>query len=789
MAHRIRLLIHLFLWQTVFSLLPQDSLAQCTLRFSGRVLDADTRAPLRDASIEMEGGAKISTDSNGNFLINGVCPGRIDVVISHVGCITQTYHFHLKEDFYSEFSLPHAANELSEVVVVGQGKVSQSGFSQQVSGMALDRTRGQSLAESMQQVTGVSMLQTGTNIYKPVIHGLHSNRVIILNNGIRQEGQQWGSEHAPEIDPFIANRISVIKGAASLRYGSDAIGGVVLVEPRLLPVLPGTSGEVNIAGFSNNRQGVLSAMMQGNVAKYPGFAWRLQGSVKKGGNARTPDYRLANSGIEEYNFSATAGKQKPGKGIELFVSQFNTKLGIFSGSHIGNVTDLVNVINSGQPPEYVRDAGFTYKIDRPYQEIQHTLGKIKAFKRTGDIGRLNLLLSVQHNKRKEFDLLRFSGSSSEPQLDMDLVTIGTDVVWDHFAGEKWRGTVGVNGSYQRNLYFNRFFIPNYQALNGGVFVIEKYTVGKWMLEGGVRYDLRSIVNTDRNNGFNYGDKHFKSLSANGGATYRLNEHWKAETSISTAWRAPQVNELYSDGLHHGAARIEKGNESLKPERANSLMAGLVYEDAKLSVDAGVYYKRIDDFIFLRPDYPPQLTIRGAFPSFVYEQTNARLSGLDFSVKYIFNPHIIYTGKASLLRAWDRTQNDWLVQMPADRFDNDLEYQFSDLRQWKQSYIRLSVHTVLEQTRFPETGNIEVTKPDGTVTMEADYALPPAAYNLVGIEWGTTYAFKKQPVQFMLGASNLFNKTYRDYLNAFRYFSDDMGRNIYLKIKIPIGSSL
>lgn len=762
-----------------------SAMGQCTLRFSGFVRDADTRVPLQNATIRMENGQELASDSNGYFILKGLCPGKIDLEISHVGCLSQLFHLHLKEDGKQDFLLPHASNQLSEVVVVGQGNVSQSGFSEQVSGRALDRTRGQSLAESMQHVAGVSMLQTGTNIYKPVIHGLHSNRIIILNNGIRQEGQQWGSEHAPEIDPFIANRISVIKGAASLRYGSDAIGGVVLVEPKLLPVLPGITGEINAAAFSNNRQGVLSAMVEGASTKHPAFAWRLQGSAKRGGNARTPNYWLANSGVSEYNFSAAAAMRTAHRGIEVFISQFNTSLGIFAGSHIGNVTDLQNAINEGQPPANIRNVGFNYNIGRPNQEIQHTLGKVKVFKSTGDIGRLNATISIQQNKRKEYDLLRFANSNILPQLDMDLVTVATDIVWDHYAGEKWRGTIGVNAAYQRNLYFRRFFIPNYQAINAGGFIVEKYNTGKWLFEGGIRFDSRSIFNTDRNGGFTYEDKYFNSLSGNTGVTYTFNEKLQTFFNASTAWRAPQVNELYSDGLHHGAARIETGNAGLKAERANSVMGGVKYTHKRLSVEASVYYKHIDDFIYLRPTFPPQLTIRGAFPAFNYAQTNARLSGLDLSIVYNFNNHFSYNGKLALLRAWDKNAKDWLVQMPSDRFENHLKYLFSDSKKFKQTFIGISLQSVLRQSRIPATGTIEILKPDGTISLEADYAPPPGAYHLTSIEFGSTMQCKSQPIQIILGSNNLFNIAYRDYLNAFRYFSDDMGRNIFLKLQLPL----
>jgi iron complex outermembrane receptor protein len=180
----------------------------------------------------------------------------------------------------------------------------------ELKGKELAATRGLSLGESLQRITGVTVLQTGNNIYKPVIQGLHSSRVLILNNGIRQEGQQWGSEHAPEIDPYVANRLTVIKGAASVRYGGDAIGGVVLVEPRLLQYKKAVQGEVNLAAFSNNRQGVLSALFEGGFDQKEETSWRIQGTIKRGGNAKTADYWLKNSGVEEMNMSAAAGWRK-----------------------------------------------------------------------------------------------------------------------------------------------------------------------------------------------------------------------------------------------------------------------------------------------------------------------------------------------------------------------------------------------------------------------------------------------------------------------------------------------
>ena len=325
--------------------------AQCILRISGLVKDADTRSALAGATVTIiELKKTILTDNEGKYVLSGICPGDYTLRITHADCQALDFHFHLKEDLIKTFQLSHAENLLKEVVVVGAATVRPEGMTGELKGKELAATRGLSLGESLQRITGVTVLQTGNNIYKPVIQGLHSSRVLILNNGIRQEGQQWGSEHAPEIDPYVANRLTVIKGAASVRYGGDAIGGVVLVEPRLLQYKKEMQGEINLAAFSNNRQGVISAMVESGFDKNETTAWRVQGTLKRGGNARTPEYWLKNSGVEEMNMSAAAGWRKNNKGAEIFYSIFNTNIGIFSGSDIGNLTDLENAIRelSGQ---------------------------------------------------------------------------------------------------------------------------------------------------------------------------------------------------------------------------------------------------------------------------------------------------------------------------------------------------------------------------------------------------------------------------------------------------------
>ncbi len=771
---------------------------QCILTVRGKVNDADTRTPLAGATVTVvELKKTFLTDSQGNYSISGICPGDYTLRITHADCQALDFHFHLKEDLVKTFQLSHAENLLKEVVVVGAATVRPEGMTGELKGKELAATRGLSLGESLQRITGVTVLQTGNNIYKPVIQGLHSSRVLILNNGIRQEGQQWGSEHAPEIDPYVANRLTVIKGAASVRYGGDAIGGVVLVEPRLLQYKKAVQGEVNLAAFSNNRQGVLSALFEGGFDQKEETSWRIQGTIKRGGNARTPDYWLKNSGVEEMNMSAAAGWRKNNKNVELFYSIFNTRIGIFSGAHIGNLTDLENLIRTTVPPDYIRNEEFSYVIDRPSQAVQHHLLKIKAF--TEDLGksRISLTFSSQLNIRKEFDITR--SASDLPQLQLNLQTHMADLVWEHFAGKKIKGSMGVNAMYQDNFINYRYFVPNYQSVDLGLWLAERYQHEKWQVELGLRFDNRNRFNIKDNDkqpfdilmgnmlvaGEPYGKRNFSGLSGTGVVAYKFNENLRTSFTASSAWRAPQVNELFSNGLHHGAARIERGDAKLNLERAYSILGTVIFSNEKWEAEFGVYNKEIMDFIYLKPAYPALLTIRGAFPAFDYAQTHASLSGMDVRLAYRFTNHFQTHVKASVLRAHDKTAKTWLIQMPSDRYEADLEYSFIDGKLLKQSSVKLGIQHVTRQIHIPPTGNIKVTDLLGNTKMQSDYMLPPDAYTLFNLEAATGIDLPMRRIDLVFSITNLFDIAYRDYMNAFRYFALDRGRNISLKIKLPI----
>lgn len=749
----------------------------CNLRLSGHVEDADTKEKLLAASVAIrENGRIIVTDAKGDFVFADLCPGEYTLVITHVDCEPIERKIVLVKSQHIDLFMPHARKTLGGLTVEAQRGIANTGFKKELTGRALNESRGLTLAEALSKINGVSMLQTGSTVAKPVIHGLHSNRILTINNGVRQEGQQWGNEHAPEIDPFIADKLVVIKGVDELRYGSDAIGGVILVEPKALRSQPGLGGEVNAAYFTNNQQYVLSGVVEQQLKKQPAFRYRLQGTFKKGGNATTPHYRLNNTGSEEKNFSVTLAWKNKEFGTELFYSHFNTRLGIFTGSHIGNLTDLRNAIAAPRPSEVFLGQQ-TYQIERPRQQVTHHLIKSKSLLYKGG-HKFSLLLAGQFNQREEFDIVR-SAANKRPQLDLSIYTLSQDLSWEHPKKNNFSGTAGISAVQQRNSYSGRYFIPNYFAYTFGGYYIEKWSKHHWELQAGVRFDNKSIeTNRLKFNGdtINY-DFNFSTFAASFNTIYKPNEHWRLNASASLSSRAPYVNELLSDGIHHGTATYEQGDIALRPERSLNLSAGLQYQhpSQKMGFDLLVYSNRINNFIYQQPDpNNPVLTIAGAFPLLRYRQTDAVLSGADVTVSVKPLQMLEWTGKASVLYARNRTASDWLILMPANRLSNELTWNFKNGQTITGAYISAEWMHVMEQTRVPSDKN-----------GPQDYKAAPPAYNLINLQASATLPLFKKQVTLGLGVRNLLDTAYRDYLNAQRYFTDEMGRNINVRLKIAL----
>ncbi len=711
------------------------------------------------------------SNEKGLLRFDNLCEGEYEIQISFLSYHTITQFIKINGDKSLLFELSPSVKNIANVNVITERTNTESTMSKiELKGIDLEKTRGLSLADALKEIPGVTTLQTGPTISKPVIQGMHSNRILIINNGIRQEGQQWGAEHAPEIDAFVANKLTVIKGAGSIKYGADAIGGVILVEPNVLPDSAGIHGELNLVGISNGRQGVSSGIVEGRFKKIP-LAWRVQGTIKKAGNIKTPDYYLANSGFQEKNFSWASSYEWKKVKTELFYSQFNTDIGVFKGAHIGNLTDLERAFNSNEPSI---KAGFNYAIDRPRQRVEHELFKSKTDYFIDENSKLSLVIARQYNLRDEYDkdlpLNDSLAALNKPELHYEITTYTADLAYVKQINEKLNSSIGINTIQQVNTYEGRVFIPNFVNNNYSVYSIHQYKLKKIMFDFGIRYDYEflKIYKFNSKNELYSPERSFNNVSFNSGFDYKINENISLHLNIGTAFRAPSVNELYGNGLHHGEGKYIYSNENINPERAKAIITGIEIDNFKrLHGHFDVYYKLMDGYIYMKPVFPATLSIRGAFPSFQYEQRDAYFTGVDAWLRYSITDKLKSTHKLNIVRAYNLSDGTYLPYIPSDRIENGLKYEFNNSTYFKESSIDLHVLHVAKQHR---------------VEPLSDYKDPPNAYTILNADAGTSIHIGKQHFEIGMSVNNILNTRYREYMNAFRYFTDEPGRSFVVRLK-------
>lgn len=751
----------------------------CNLTLSGVVIDLEDGEPLPFAQIiciELERG--VLADSVGFYQFVGMCPGEYTFECRHIGCLPLTINLTVSSNMEYNFYHEHIPNQLGEVEV----KTERSGYraiqgSERLTEKQLQLKQGKSLAEMLNGMSGVSVLRNGSTIGKPVVRGLHSNRLLIMNNGVRLEGQQWGNEHAPEIDPYLATRIQLVKGASSVRFGSDAIAGVVLVEPPAIRSAPGISGRINLAAISNGRAGVGNAILEGRLKKIPSLSWRAQTTFKRSGNVTTPTYYLKNTGLFEWNYSATGMYQHGRIQSEIYYSRFQSEIGIFSGAHIGNLTDLNLALQSEVPAE---SAGFTYDIGRPSQVINHEMTKASIGIQLRQTSRIKVIYARQYNDRKEFDkhipLNDSLAALNRAALRFELTTHTLETLYESAIGKNFYHTWGAQGIAQANTYEGRFFIPNFRKNGIGFFAIERFHRNdartEWEL--GMRYDaMKQEVFIREGTEVVVLPNRYQNFSANAGMVFVRNAKETYRFNIASAWRPPAINELYSDGLHHGVAAIEYGDQYLRTERSFGLELSGEISGEFFRIESQPFLQYIRNFIFLQPEDLPVLTIRGAFPAFHYAQTDAVLAGHDTRLTFDFRKHYRIGIKSSLLRATDAETGKHIVQMPSDAYEIFGEIHADRWNRLHHVFLKAEVQYRNKQWRVAAT---------------EDFAGSPAAYTLCNLQLGFDMPIQENFMSISLACDNIFNLSYRDYLNRFRYYSDEMGRSFVIRFSMPFDLS-
>ncbi|MGC6431621.1 MAG: TonB-dependent receptor [Jejuia sp.] len=788
---------------SLFSLVHSQN---CTYTFIGEVIDFHDSTPMSGATVYIESLSRYTTaDINGKFSIKNLCNGKMVLVISHIGCETRRIEVDIVGDSYEKILMEHHTEELDEVSVKTEGTKKTTVTAQEtvLKSETLIQYSSQSLGDVLREVPGVSSINTGSTIVKPIINGMHSSRVLILNNGVRLQDQEWGIEHAPNIDINSANQISVIKGSGALAYGGDAIGGVVVVNPSRLIRKDTLFGNTILGGQTNGRGYNIASVLNKNYES--GWFGQIQGSYKRNGDFKAADYNLTNTGSESTGFSARFGKNKFESGFEAYYSYLDNEIGILRSAHIGSIKSLASSINASVPL-FIDD--FSYTISEPKQKVTHYLFKASYYKRFKNFGKVDIQYDYQNNHRFEFDIRR-GGRSSKPAIDLELQThtISLNAKKDNNLDRKYN--FGILARYQDH-FANpdtgvRRLIPDYEKYDFGGYITTEWRLNNSLIaDAGLRYDFNRIdakkfyrtatweergydiefpelvIEEFRNQVLTDPTFDYHNISGALGIRYDIDRKNYVLGNYALASRAPNPSELFSDGLHHSAARIEIGDLRIDSERSNRISGTYGYTSSKFDFQLEAYYNQINNFIYIVPS-PLGIVplIRGPFPIWEYIQTDAQFFGADVSANYQITSNWSVNHKSAFIKAYDKKADIPLIDIPPFTTFNSIN--FSNSR-WNRFRASLKSEWAFKQNEFPYEFNYTVP-----IANEDDIDVdlsPPPAYHLMHFQSEITLPlFKHSSLNISFSVDNIFNTSYRNYLNRLRFFAHDLGRNFRLQLQL------
>ena len=753
-------------------LLSQD----CSISVQGRVLDKVSQLPLSYVNVYLQETSQgAATGNDGRFFFNDVCAGHYHIIFSHIGCEDTKLYIDLERDTVINIDLDHSDHSFGVLVIKGQKDNLSTQPNLSVNRKKIEDSSNQNLSGLIENEVGIHLIKNGSGISKPVVQGLYGNRLTILNNGITQSGQQWGNDHGPEIDPFAADNITILKGASALEYNGGNMGSVILVEPKRITREPHLHGQVNYSYESNGRGNNANFRLEKYSRK---IAWRINGTLRKYGDRKTTNYYLNNTGLQEANFSIQLEKEWNEKiFVDFYASSFNTRLGVLRGSHVTLPEQIEQAFTLLEP--FYTEPNFSYGIDAPKQHVSHQLIKLKAKYYQNETSVLEFIIAGQLNDRKEFDIRR-SGRSDIPALSLKQYTLNVDFTYAKVLGDNWNFKIGNQAVVTDNTNNPTGIlplIPDYLSWENGIFATISKRINVLQFKSGIRYDFErqealTITGTLSKEILRY-TNNFQNVSGLLAWEVDILDHQSISINSGLSMRNPGINELYSFGLHQGVSGIEEGDVNIVSEVAlKNILEYKWLPSPSFSLSTLAYHQRFKDYIFLNPQDEIRPTIRGSFPVFKYEQTDASIYGVDFSTQFTLSNLIIGQVKYSYLRG-DDTKNDVpLIYMPPSSVFGSLTYR-------TLNPINLSSKITLDE--FEIELNNRMVFEQIHILAEQDFIAPPAGYNLVGLKVSTNLLTPSYKVRLFVKADNLLNVQYRDYLNRQRYFADDVGISITMGI--------
>ena len=809
--------------------------AQC--RLSGTVRNAGNNAVIQGASLLI---SDIKTtavsDASGNFIIKNIPEGNYTITISFVGYASNIISIHIKGDTKKDFQLTRSITTLNNVVVTGVSSATNNlavPFPVTVvDKKALLENSATNVIDAIAKEPGVSAITDGQSISKPVIRGLGYNRVLTVSDGVQQVDQAWFDEFGIEADPEAVQRYEILKGPASLSYGSDAIAGVVnLIAEDPLPEGQ-TKGDILFNYQTNN--GLINNMFHAAGTKH-NVSWsaRVDNTMAHAYQNRYDGYVL-NSQFSNFNTDETIGLHRKWGYTQLHFSYFEMKTGIVDGtrdSATGLLAQIVSYpdLNNGAPtyeiPTLQQLKSYTpLVID---QRIRHTKFVWDNSFAVGE-GRIKAIFSYQQNQRQE---------RNDPTIPnvADIFYSSNAVTYDlrYISPQKggFSFSAGTNGVYQNSKSLGTLLlIPDYHFFEIGGFAIANEKLGKLNISGGIRYDTRKFTGLDHYvdsttqapalssgpNAFHEFEgftTSFNGVSFSLGGTYNFTNTFYAKANISRGWRSPNVAECGANGVHDGTVVYEIGDHTLQPETSFEEDVALGINSKDVSIEADVFNNIINDFIYARgllgADGTDSINNSlnaaglGAAPVYKYMQTKAQLYGGEF----IFNLHpsqlpwlelssSFSTVYAQLSEVPDSVK--YLPFVPPTRIIADVKFHISKLsKSLKNTYVRAGIRNDFEKKEI--YAQYAIYNGLNTALTPYEYAASTSAtkgYTLFNAGAGTDVVSKGRTViSLYLICNNLFNTGYIDYMSRFKYLPVNytsgrvgvfnMGRNLSIKAVVPL----
>jgi len=760
--------IFLLMWSTL--IYGQNEL-------SGHVIDKETGKTLPGATVylpDLKTGT--SVDKDGFYKLPNLPKSSLVIQVSYMGYKAEVVTIDLSKVHSRDFQLNPSAIEAKEVVVTGNALSSDNDRSSisitPIQKAHLLNVPSTNLINSISTVPGVSEITTGGEISKPVIRGLSYNHIVTINEGVRQEGNQWGDEHGIEIDQFSADRIEVLKGPASLFYGSDAMGGVINILEQTPAQLGSIEGEWISRFSTNDRLFSNSAMLEGNQN---GWIWRARGTYKTAASYHTPTEWVYNSGFDEKNFSLMAGVIKKWGYSHLHFSSFNTKIGMVDGMHDSLTNQFIDYQGNIVSEERAKNRS----VDVPFQLVSHN--KISSITNLlFNDNQVRFSVGYQSNNRKEF-----GETADEPGLFFHLDSWTYDLRYTRLLGKSIELVGGISGMTQINR--NRgteYLIPDYDLQDWGGFVYAKKTWERFTFNLGLRYDYRHVniyslyldsLGSPALSGdtlFRAFNSNFSAFTGSTGMTFRLNKAINFKFNIGRGFRAPNISELSANGLHEGTFRYEIGNPDLNPETSLQIDGEISWDNKYLNMAFNGFYNIIDNFIYYRNIEGEKKEVNGEwYPVYRYTQGNSQLKGFEFELDIHPVEALHFDNSLDYVWGGNLSTGIPLPYIPALHLTDQVKWTFKTGKSsaLKSPYIQLELETHFCQNR------VDIFE---TVT---------PGYVLLNFSTGTKLKVQNQLWTLFISGTNLLDTKYYDHLSRLKEVGIyNMGRRITLGLVIPFG---